>query len=150
VGSKDAERPVLIAFCGLPGSGKTALAKDREKSAGAVRINADEWVADLDVDFFNFDFRNKLQVRLYSLGERLLELGTSIIFEDGLWTRDERDTHRKIARDLGATIHMHNFDLPLDELWRRVEVRDAVGASGVGADIKRAARRILDQVRAAR
>ena len=25
-------------------------------------------------------------------------------------------------RDLGAAIHMHYFDVPLDELWRRLEV----------------------------
>ena len=131
VGSKNAEQPVLIAFCGLPGSGKTALAKEIEKSTGAVRINTDEWVADLGVDFFNDDLRNKLQVRLYLLGVRLLELGKSIIFEDGLWTRDERDSHRKVARDLGATIHMHYFDVPLDELWRRLEVRNAIGGHGV-------------------
>ena len=75
MGSKNAEQPVLNAFCGLPGSGKTALAREIERSAGAVRINTDEWVADLGVDFFDYDFRNKLQVRLYLLGVRLLELG---------------------------------------------------------------------------
>jgi hypothetical protein len=131
VGAKNAEQPVLIAVCGLPGSGKTALAKEIEESTGAVRINTDEWVADLGVDFFNDDFRNKLQVRLYLLGIRLLELGKSIILEDGLWTRDERDTHRKVAGDLGATIHLHYLDIPLDELWRRLEVRNAIGRHGV-------------------
>ena len=131
MGSKNAEQPVLIAFCGLPGSGKTALAREIERSTGAVRINTDEWVADLGVDFFNYDFRNKLQVRLYLLGLRLLELGKSITLEDGLWTRDERDVHRKVARDLGGAIYMHYFDVPLDELWRRLEVRNAIGGHGV-------------------
>ena len=26
---------------------------------------------------------------------------------------------------------MHYFDVPLDELWRRLEVRNAIGAHGV-------------------
>jgi predicted kinase len=95
----NAERPVLFALCGLPGSGKTGLAND------------------LGVDFFDYDFREKLQIRLYLLGVRLLEVGQSITFEDGLWTRDERDAHREVARDLGATIHMHYFDVPFEELW---------------------------------
>jgi predicted kinase len=127
----NAERPVLVAFCGLPGSGKTALAREIETSTGAVRINTDEWVADLGVDFFDYDFREKLQIRLYLLGVRLLEVGQSITFEDGLWTRDERDTHREVARDLGAAIHMHYFDVPFEELWRRLEIRNAIGAPGV-------------------
>jgi hypothetical protein len=122
---------VLVAFCGLPGSGKTALAREIETSTGAVRINTDEWVADLGVDFFDYDFREKLQIRLYLLGVRLLEVGQSITFEDGLWTRDERDTHREVARDLGAAIHMHYFDVPFEELWRRLEIRNAIGAPGV-------------------
>lgn len=126
-----AEQPVLTAFCGLPGSGKTTLAKQTEQLTGAVRFNTDEWVADLGVDFFNYVFREKLQIRLYLLGVRLLQVGQSIIFEDGLWTRDERDAHREVARGLGASIHIHYFDVPMDELWRRLEARNNIGSYGV-------------------
>ena len=51
------QRPVLIAFCGLPGSGKTTIAKEVEKTRGAVRLNTDEWVAALGVDFWDDEFR---------------------------------------------------------------------------------------------
>jgi len=131
VASHNVEQPVLIAFCGLPGSGKTALAKQTEQLTGAVRINTDEWVADLGIDFFNDEFRERLQVRLYLLGVRLLQVGQSIIFEDGLWTRNERDAHRQVAYDLGVAIHLHYMDVPLDELWRRLEVRNSMAARGV-------------------
>ena len=124
------QRPVLIAFCGLPGSGKTTMAKEVEKTRGAVRINTDEWVAALGVDFFDDAFRAKLQVRLYEHGIALLKLGQSIIVEDGLWRRDERDSYREVAHKLGAAIEIHYFDLPFDELWRRLEARNALGAFG--------------------
>ena len=124
------QRPRLITFCGLPGSGKTTIAKELEKTTGAVRLNTDEWVAALGVDFFDDEFRDKLQVRLYEHGITLLKLGQSIILEDGVWKREERDSLRKVAHKLGAAIEIHYFDLPFDELWRRLEARNAIGAYG--------------------
>ena len=124
------QRPLLIAFCGLPGSGKTTIAKEVEKATGAVRLNTDEWVAALGIDFWDDEFRAKLQVRLYEHGITLLKLGQSIIVEDVLWRRDERDRHREVAHTLGAAIEIHYFDVPFDELWRRLEARNAIGAIG--------------------
>lgn len=124
------QRPLLITFCGLPGSGKTTIAEEVEQTTGAVRLNIDEWVAALGVDFFDDEFRDKLQVRLYEHGLTLLKLGQSIILEDGLWTRDERDRLREVAHKLGAAIEIHYFDVSFDELWRRLEARNALGAYG--------------------
>ena len=121
-------KPKLIVLCGLPGSGKTTMARQLEQTAGAVRLNVDEWVAALGVDFFDDEFRHKLEARLYEHGITLLKLGQSIILEDGVWKRDERDSLREIARKLGATIEIHYFNLPFDELWRRLEGRNASGA----------------------
>jgi predicted kinase len=126
--AKEWLRPNLILVCGLPGSGKTTIARRLEQETGAIRLNIDEWVAALGVDFFDFEFRLRLESRLYEHGITLLKLGQSIILEDGLWTRDERDRHREIARKLGATTEIHYFDLPFDELWRRLEGRNAIGA----------------------
>jgi predicted kinase len=122
------QRPVLIAFCGLPGSGKTTIAREVEKMRGAVRICTDEWVAALGVDFWDDAFRHKLQVRLYDLGLTLLKLGQSVIVEDGVWLRDERDSYREVAHTLGAAIELHYFDVPFDELRLRLEARNALGA----------------------
>ncbi|HEX9037408.1 MAG TPA: ATP-binding protein [Ktedonobacterales bacterium] len=129
--SNNNQRPVLITFCGLPGSGKTTLAKEVEKRTGAVRLNVDEWVAALGVDFFDDAFRHRLDIRLYEHGLTLLRLGQSIILEDGTWRRHERDSLRAVARTLGAAIEIHYFDVPVDELWRRLEARNALGAHGV-------------------
>ena len=122
------QRPSLITFCGLPGSGKTTIAKELEETTGAIRINVDEWVAALGVDFWDDEFRHKLHIRLYRHGITLLKRGQSIMLEDGLWRRDERDGLREVAHNLGAEIEIHYFDVPFDELWRRLEARNARGA----------------------
>ncbi len=123
-----AQRPRFIIFCGLPGSGKTTSARQLGQKTGAIRLNIDEWVAALGVDFWDDAFRHKLERRLYRHGLTLLELGQSIILEDGTWRRDERDGLREVARKLGATIEIHYFNLPFEELWRRLEARNAAGA----------------------
>ena len=127
---KNTKRPVIYAFCGLPGSGKTTVAKELEKLTGAIRLNVDEWVAALGVDFWDDEFRHKLDRRLYSHGLTLLKHGQSIILEDNFWTRKERDECRKVARKLGMDIEMHYFDVPFNELWRRLQARNATHAHG--------------------
>ena len=124
------QSPLLITFCGLPGSGKTTVAKQLERETGAIRLNTDEWMADLGVDFFDEEFHEKLQLRLYERGKKLLDLGQSIIVEDGHWSKEERDRQRVDANKLGAILEMHYFDLSIDELWGRLEHRNAIAAFG--------------------
>ena len=52
-GAGTGRRPALIIFCGLPGSGKTTMARERERETGAVRLSTDEWMADLGIDYFD-------------------------------------------------------------------------------------------------
>lgn len=87
-------------------------------------------MATLEVDFFDSDFHEKLQERLYKHGLELLTRGQSIIVEDGHWSREERDRHRADAHKLGATFVLHYFDLSFEELWRRLEGRNVGGAYG--------------------
>lgn len=89
-----------------------------------MRFSTDEWMADLGVDYYD-DLRVNLQSRLDRLWRELLAQGQSVILEDGIWTRRERDEIRRIAAELGAITEIHWFDLALDELWRRLEERNA-------------------------
>ena len=128
-GDKPVQQPLLIALCGLPGSGKTTAALELERETGAIRFSTDEWMADLGVDFFDA-MRDRLQKRLDRLWRRLLEHGQSIILEDGTWLREERDGLREVAKMFNATTELHYFDIPIDELWRRLDVRNVVAPYG--------------------
>jgi len=43
----------LIVVCGLPGSGKTTLAKALEERLDAIRFCADEWLEALALDLYD-------------------------------------------------------------------------------------------------
>lgn len=76
-------QPRLIILCGLPGSGKTTLAKRMEHAWPIVRLGADEWMAGLCVDLYDEDFCDRLETCLTTLALRLLRLGQSVVLEYG-------------------------------------------------------------------
>jgi predicted kinase len=126
----------LMLICGLPGSGKTTLAKQLALETPAVRLCPDEWKHDLGIDYYDEQSRIRLEKRLWMLGQELLALGQSVILENGFWAREERDGLRLGARSLGVAVELHYLDAPLDELWRRLEIRNQEGKPGT-APIKR-------------
>ena len=129
--------PRLILICGLPGSGKTTLAKQLAPKLRAVRLSPDEWKHDLAIDYYDEPRRVLLEARLWRLGQELLGLSQSVILENGFWARDERDELRRAARELGVPVELHYLHAPVDELWRRLEVRNERALPGA-APIERA------------
>jgi predicted kinase len=83
---------------GLPGAGKTTLARSLAERHGAVRLNPDEWMATLDVDLFDASFRDRLERALIALAARLLALGGRVVIEFGSWSRPERDQLLRVGR----------------------------------------------------
>lgn len=127
-------RPTLILFCGLPGSGKTTLAKRLEAAGAGVRICTDDWQAELGIPPADTDFHERLQLLLYRHALTLLEHGTDVILEDGLWLRSERAAKYADARRRGARIVLHVFDVPRDVLWARLQQRRDFGAYPVSRE----------------
>ena len=118
-------QPRLILMCGLPGAGKTTLAKQLASQAPAVRLSPDAWKHALGIDYYDEQGRGRLEARLWPLAQELLTLGHSVVMENGFWAREERDELRHAGRALRATVELHFLEAPIDELWRRLELRNA-------------------------
>ncbi|MEU6997827.1 ATP-binding protein [Nonomuraea sp. NPDC046570] len=118
----------LILLCGLPGSGKTTLAKRLAGEVPAVRLCPDEWLARLGVDLHEEEPRDRLEGLFRQHAQDLVKLGQNVILEFGFWARSERDEMRLAARALGAAVELHYLAVPLDELWRRLEARNKEGS----------------------
>jgi predicted kinase len=112
----------LIA--GLPGAGKTTLALQLETDVPAFRLAGDEWMLELGIDLHDDAARNRTEVLFWQLSQRLLALGQSVILESGFWLRSDRDEKRLGARALGAAVELHYLDVPLEERWRRISLRN--------------------------
>jgi len=109
--------------CGLPGSGKTTLAKALESRLGGVRFSPDEWMDALSINLYDEERRGKIEALQWRIGQELLALGLTVIVEWGTWGRSERDTLRLGARALGAAVELHYLSAPVDVLFERIRRR---------------------------
>lgn len=119
----------LFLICGLPGAGKTTLAKQLEHSENALRLCPDEWIQSILPDPNDRQEMDRLRGHIetiqWELAKRSLVLGIHVILEFGFWSKQERDHFRKEAEGLGATVRLVYLNIELDELWKRLEKRNA-------------------------
>lgn len=113
----------LIIICGLPGSGKTTLAKALANRHSATIYSPDDWMDALGIDLWDNAKRDAIEVLQWTQARDLLRLGGTAIIEWGTWGRSERDALRAGARALGATAELHFLDLPPETLFERISAR---------------------------
>jgi predicted kinase len=115
----------LILTCGLPGSGKTTLAKQLAADRSALRLTKDEWLWALGTTPWDEVTQERVEDELRRLSQEVLRLNLGVVLDFGLWTRRERDEMRSVARALGVGVELHYLETPTDVLWRRIEARNS-------------------------
>ena len=125
----------LYLTCGLPGSGKTSLAKMIEREAIALRLTGDDWMHKLYPGITTPEAetgpcRARVEGLQWEIALRAARLGYNVVVDWGVWSRAERDTCRKEARAVGAKVVLCFLDVPSEELWRRVAERNSMLPAG--------------------
>lgn len=113
----------LILLCGLPGSGKTTIARQLEAALDAIRFCPDEWMVQLGVDLFDQEARGRIEALQWELAQDLLRRGNVVVIEWGVWSRKERDELRNAARATGAAVELRYLEAPVEVLWERIRDR---------------------------
>jgi hypothetical protein len=119
----------LFLICGLPGSGKTTLAKQLEHTHNALRLCPDEWISEIMADpndAAKLDrLRSPVESIQWDVAKRALVLGVNVVLEFGFWSHEERSDFRSEAESLGVQVELHYLNVELEELWRRLSKRNA-------------------------
>ncbi len=122
-------RPAAVGtvhlLTGLPGAGKTTLARQLEAQHAALRLTPDEWMNPLFGAGESGEKRWVLEADLlWGVAARALTLGVDVILDYGCWAREERDLFRARAAALGAAFELHVLQVPIEVLWERLDHRN--------------------------
>ena len=117
----------LILLCGLPGAGKSTLAKKLSSEMRAIIMSPDKEMYERNIDLYDDKARAKVEAEQWQRTKELLIDGETVILENGFWGRSERDKLRLESRTIGAKVELHYLDVPFEELWQRVKKRNKSG-----------------------
>ncbi|MGI8757128.1 MAG: AAA family ATPase, partial [Acidimicrobiales bacterium] len=73
----------LILTCGLPGAGKSTLARQLAADRSALRLTKDEWLWALGSTPWDAPTQKKVEHELWQLAQETLRLGLAVVLDFG-------------------------------------------------------------------
>jgi len=130
----------LHVMVGLPFSGKTTKAKKLEHKYNALLLTSDILHQKLFGNTVNLKQHNKtdhekiknaVELIMQEHASKILALGVDVILDFGFCSRAERDLYRQKAKEMNADFKIHYMDVPVNELYKRLEKQNKKSPSKV-------------------
>ena len=119
----------VIMTCGKICCGKTTYARKLEEELGAVILSIDEVMLALFPDGageMHDAYALRTEQYLLSLSLKILESGTDVILDWGLWTREQRERLRAFWTEHHIENEIHYLRVGREEWNRRIRKRNEV------------------------
>jgi predicted kinase len=91
----------------------------------------------LSINLWDEEERALIESLQWQIAQRALSLGLNVVMDFGFWSREERDRFRQGAKVVGARFELKFLDVPLEELWTRVQNRKAESPQIQRSDLER-------------
>ncbi len=127
--------PTVHLLCGLPGAGKTTLARQLEAGLPAVRFSLDEWMLRLypDLHFASGNYgqlAETCKLLIWDAARQVLQAGTDVVLDWNQWSRERRAVWAGRAEAAGAGVVVHYVRTPLETSIERAAGRAARNEAG--------------------
>lgn len=133
----------LVLTCGLAGAGKSTYARALE-AKGWLRLSIDQaaWERGFHEHPLPVSIRDDIVAAQRVELVTALKQGRDVVVDYAFWSRAMRDEYREIGHAHGASVEVVYFDVPREELLRRLNARsdgpgdpDSINVSAAQLDI---------------
>ena len=129
--------PTLHLLAGLPGAGKTTLARRICDEAPAVRFTLDEWMLRLyGLSYDDPSYGDRaVEVRelIWDSAQQVLRAGIDVVLDWSQWSRAKRAEWKQRATENGWAVVLHYVATPADVSVERLANRSAAYSHNIDA-----------------
>jgi predicted kinase len=144
-------RPGLVVMCGLPGTGKTTLARWLAQRLPLAVLESDELRQTLFINRRYSRHENaQLFPAMHELVGFLLDQGRSVLLDATNLQQKHREPLYRIAEDRGKWVSVVHVVAPMDIVFHRLHQRsvegDLIGSSEAGWSVYLRLRRTMESI----